>query len=216
MVFFLTEGAPRLLSERLYTPTHTTAPRLSSTVHPLDKALNGGLPIGGIVEWGMPLGGRSRELLLPWLASITTPLNYTAPGWVLWAYSWDYLSIYPPALAARGVSLAYTRFAKTTSPLEDLRPVFLQPFFRLIILDAPAKLSDQDLSFIARQARQLKQCIVIIRNSYLTSAQSHALVRTRLNSHYIVEKDEFRLDVLRGGSPTSVHVPRSEVTTCFS
>ncbi len=201
-----------MLSELVFTPTLQTPPSLSSGIDQLDQMLGGGLPIGGITEWGVPLGFRGRELLLPWLAHLTAPRNYSTAEWVLWVYPWDYLSIYPPAFAAHGVALPYTRFAKSVAPIRDLRPVFLEPFFRMIVLDAPTTLSEQDITFLARQARILKQSVVILRNNYLTKANSHVLIKKRINCYFRTDNDTFELEVLRGATAA----PQKVKLSCLS
>ena len=141
---------------------------LPSGIELLDRFLEGGLPVGALTEWGMPFGFGGREILIPWIRHMTRAAQ---PQWALWVHRNPQLEIYPPAWAARGVALEKIRFARTSAPLKDLRPVFLEPLFKLIIIDNPESFSGEDYSFIARQARRLRQVVVVLRQDHLGDQQ---------------------------------------------
>lgn len=150
---------------------------LPSGIGFLDRFLGGGLPVGALTEWAMPLGGGGREILLPWIARMK---HLVQPQWVLWIHSHSCLEIYPPAWAARGVALDELRFARTHAPLKDLRPIFLEPLFKLIIIDSPENFSDDDCAFVARQARRLDQVVVLLRQEMLGLRKGDRYVFDRL------------------------------------
>lgn len=160
--------------------------RLSSGISALDHFFDGGLPYGSVVEWGLPLGLGGHEIVLAFLAqaaqSQTTPSeNPLNPKWILWSSGRPELTVYPPAWHARGVNLEYIRFAKSTKPVEDLKPLFLDPFFKIIVLDAPKDFSEDDCAFIARQARAHGQLILILRDFFLGPRRGNVWARYRVN-----------------------------------
>ena len=186
-----------------------------SAGHPgLDRLLGGGLPVGAITEWGVPFGYGGREVVL---RSLVVPKSMmsdsgTAP-WMLWVHGWPGMSIYPPAWAARGVDLTRLRVAHSQAPVHDLRPVFLEPVFRLIVLDAPTRLSSEDEAFLARQARALEQVVVVLRDGRLgREGRAGSLwARLRLNAWYEAEGRVYRVEALRGAAPGVLTIPAMEL-----
>lgn len=195
-----------------------TEQRLGSGHPDIDRFLGGGLPVGALTEWGAPLGQGGRDLVLLWLAKACSPSGrtalpaawgHTAP-WILWAHSWPHLSIYPPAWQARGVRLEQLRCVCTPAPVTDLRPVFLEPVFRLIILDAPQRFSAEDCAFVARQARLNDQVVIVLRDSLLgvppptrggageQGGGGGIWARLRLNTSYDHGSQCYRLQAVRG------------------
>jgi hypothetical protein len=188
--------------------------RLGSGIGRLDDFLEGGLPLGSVSEWGAPLGHGGRDSLLAWLARATQGQAVelgNGPAWVLWAHARRNLVVYPPAWMARGVRLERMRFACTPAPLADLRPVFLEPFFRLLILDAPRQFSEEDCAFVARQARAQGQTVVVVRDTLLGSHQGNVWARLRLNAWYDDETRQHRLQVVRGLSPRQLALTEDEI-----
>ena len=111
----------------------------------------------------MPLGTGGREVILAFLAQAT---NQLAPCWCLWVHSQPQMEVYAPAWLARGVNLSRICFAHTKNPVSSLKPVFLDSFFRVIILDMPSGLSREDEAFLVQKIRRQNQLIIIIRNFF--------------------------------------------------
>lgn len=197
-----------------------SALKMASGIRVLDDFLEGGLPRGAVTEWGSPLGRGGRDVLLAWLARATSgscgknghpaPLEADAdPAWALWVYGRSQLMAYPPAWLARGVALERLRFASSPAPLSELRPVFLEPFFRMIVLDAPRTFSDEDCAFVARQARAHGQVVVLIRDGFLgdgggNASRGNVWAKLRVNCWYDPAAEQYRLRVIRGLSPRQV------------
>lgn len=176
--------------------------RLVSHCEVLNRGMEGGLPMGSLIECGAPLGQGGREGLLPWIQAMTSPLAHTRdPGWALWVYSDAAMRPYAPAWQARGVDLRRLRFAETDHPLEDLRPVFLEPFFRLIVLDTPRRYAPEEYGFVARQARRLRQIVILVRPQRLWSDSSNVWARLRFNMWRDQGSDSYQMEVLKGLSP---------------
>jgi len=196
--------------------------KLDSGIKCLDDFLEGGLPVGAISEWGVPLGRGGREILLTWLArhfnqeAVTRCTEQQAahqtvyagenPRWALWIYSRTKLTIYPPAWLARGVSLKHTRFVCSCRPLVDLKPVFLSPLFQIIVLDAPDFFTEDDCAFLARQARKNRQTIILLRDFFLSPKRGNVWAKLRLNSYFNETTQEFCLDVVRGLPPRKLSI----------
>jgi RecA/RadA recombinase len=208
-----------------------TGKKLRSGIVALDDFLGGGLPRGAITEWGAPLGQGGRDVLLAWLAQATqgraqeaTAINGVSvadmpsmdamderPVWALWVHGRDHLMVYPPAWLARGVALQRMRFACSTKPLAELRPVFMEPLFRIIVLDAPRQFTDDDCAFVARQARLNDQVVVLIRDAFLGADRGNVWARLRLNCWYEPTARQYALRVVRGLPPRQLALIEDEI-----
>lgn len=178
-----------------------TPRRLSSRIRELDLGLGGGLPRGSLVEWGAPMGRGGRELLIPWIREVTQPSHsLDTPAWVLWAYATPRLTPYAPAWAARGIALERLRFAQTAAPLTDLHPVFMEPLFRMIILDVSHTFTPDEYAFITRQARLHDQVIIVMRDHFLSPDTGNIWARIRLNTWLLNHADTYRIEILKGSS----------------
>ncbi len=191
--------------------SHLEKSKIVSQIRQLDSFLDGGLPIGAVSEWGVPLGRGGRELLLTWLASRvqenhTNAQGYEAPHWSLWVHSRTKLDVYPPAWLARGVSLKYTRFACSSRPLSDLKPVFLDPLFKVIIIDSPSSFSEEDCAFMARQARLNGQLILLLRDFFLSPKRGNVWAKLRLNSYFCERTQSYKLEMVRGLSQRKLSI----------
>lgn len=153
--------------------------------------------------------------MLAWVAQASNPRSVgQAASWVLWAYSKAQLAVYPPAWQARGVSLERVRFAATSAPLAELRSAFMEPFFGLIVLDAPRSFTDEDCAFVARQARLNDQVILVARDGLLgptTQARANVWARLRLNCWFDPLTRQYHLQVVRGLSPRQLILREDEL-----
>jgi hypothetical protein len=177
----------------------------------LDEALGGGLPLGAVTEWGVPLGRGGRDVVLSWLTHLTRPHGANERGWALWIYSHADLTVYPPAWLARGVALSHVRFAQAARPLADLRPAFMEPLFKLIVLDGPRGLSGEECAFLARQARAHGQCILLLRDFFLGPSRGNVWAKLRLNCWYDDSSGRFRLQIVRGRAPRRLSLTSQDV-----
>lgn len=176
----------------------TTALRLASPLPLLNQCLAGGIPFGSLSEWGLPLGLHGREVILSFLATATTG---PTPSWVLWAHGRPRICVYPPAWKARGVDLRKMRFVKSTAMIHELKPLFMDPFFKVIVLDAPGRLSDEDYGFLARQARQHKKALLVLHDHFISTRKSNIWAKLRVNVWRDVSSRKMCLRVMRGLSP---------------
>lgn len=167
---------------------------LSSETSYLDQWFGGGLPMGSVTEWGCPLGYGGRRLLFRFLARATKVHAWPC----LWVNGHEELQVFPPAWESSGVDLNLLRFVDASAPVKDLRPVFLEPVFRIVVLDAPARLSKDDCAFLTQQARLWKQSVIIIRNYLLTPERGNVWARLRLNVQYDQVKQVYDLSSVRG------------------
>lgn len=152
-------------------------PKLASRISALNGYLGGGFPFGSLVEWGMPMGRGGRELLRSFLS------NRQEKHFVLWILnSKAEMSVYPPAWVAQGVDLSLLRFVACERPVEQLKAVFLNPVFKIIVLDMPLFISKEELAFIAGQARKNAQLILLLRPYFLTSERGNVWAKLRLNA----------------------------------
>jgi RecA/RadA recombinase len=185
--------------------------RFPSGIRTLDDFLEGGLPRGAVTEWCAPFGCGGLEALLPWVARATThglsgggeqeEWGSQTGAWALWVHAHPQLTPYPPAWAARGVDLARLRFACSGVPLAELRPVFLEPLFRLIVLHAPHSFTEEDCAFVARQARAQDQVVVIVRDQETVKKAGSIWARLRVHAMRDATTGQLKLEVRRGLSP---------------
>ncbi|SMF72672.1 hypothetical protein SAMN06296036_12725 [Pseudobacteriovorax antillogorgiicola] len=183
-------NAAQLATQRLHLP---------SSISQVNQALEGGLRWGELSEWGSPWGSGGRELIIRFLS----PLHQASqePYWCLWIQGQEGVNVYPPAWEAKGVNLKYIRFTKSLNPIKDLKPVFLNPFFKVIVLDCPQQLSAEDCQFLSRQARCHRQSIILIRNYFLSPKKGNVWAKLRLNCWHNHLHNQFYLKVVKGLSP---------------
>ncbi len=182
--------------------------KLSSHIPELDQIFDGGIGFGQLVEWGMPLRSGGRQVILRFLKSATKGWNqgesasYLDPQLCLWVSSAASLSTpYPPYWQAQGVDLRRVYFASATKPVEQLRPFFFDPLFRLIILDDPQILSKDDVTFLAQRARANGQIIMLLRNFYLSNRYGNIWAKLRINCWQAPEFPySFHVAILRGAT----------------
>ena len=124
--------------------------------------------------------------------------------WCLWVSARPQLHLYPPAWRAAGVDLRHLRYAHNGSPVRDLKSLFIDPFFRVVVIDNPTELSTGDCCFLAHQARKNHQLIVILRDHllspYMTSGtNSNVWARLRFNTWRHPVSGAFESEFVRGG-----------------
>ncbi len=178
---------------------------LASHIPLLDSFLGGGLGWGELSEWGLPWGTGLRDLILPFLASAQAQEQLGA--WVLWIYGQRDVCVNPLAWHARGVQLGQLRFAASSKPLIELKPLFLSGFFRVIVLDSIPRLSTEDYAFLARQARRLQQHILILQPELLSSAQGNVWARLRINCWRDFSQQRVCITLLKGHQQRQLLLP---------
>ena len=188
-------------SARFYAKTQCAIPKLASVYSSLDLSLGGGLSFGHITEWGAAWGKGGRRGLLPFLAEATR-----RGLWCLWASDRADVSIYPPSWHAHGVKLNLLRVAHLTasqdpeqSPVEQLKPIFFSPFFKMIILDC--RIWSQEHAFLAQRAEREGLLIILVRSYRLSSYRGNVRARYRLNCWHdpLGHKQHFQL--IKGWHP---------------
>lgn len=172
---------------------------LASSISALDQFFDGGLRFGELSEWGAPLGRGGRDIIIRYLTRRGIPAE--DKHWCLWICGKTEVKVYPPAWMARGVDLSSIRFTYCSNPVRELKPVFMDPFFRVIIMDAPKHLSTEDCAFIAQRARANKQAIIMIRDHFLSPSQGNVWARLRLNCWQDEDGGRFHVRIIRGLSP---------------
>jgi hypothetical protein len=179
-------------------------PPLPSRVSLFDSFLGGGLGWGELSEWGLPWGSGLRDLILPFLVNAQ---QEQPPAWVLWIYGQKDICVNPLAWHARGVRLEQLRFALSTKPLIELKPLFLSGFFRVIVLDSIPRLMDEDYAFLARQARRLQQHILVLHPYTLTTSRGNVWARLRINCSRDFAHQHVVLTLLKGHQQRQLLLP---------
>jgi hypothetical protein len=93
------------------------------------------------------------------------------------------------------------RFTYSDTPVRDLRPLFLDSFFRVIVLDVPRSVSMDDCAFLAQRARANKQAVIIVRDYFLSEKRGNVWAQLRLNCWQDEAGDRYHVRVIRGLSP---------------
>jgi len=184
--------------------------RLASCVDRVDNFLEGGLPFGGITEFGVPLGKEGRLLVLKFVVNATRGIR-TKPLWTLWISSHDTFRVFPPAWFARGVDPDRILFAQSERPLRDLKQAINNPIFKLIVLDSPRKFTREDCFYINRQARANHQLVLLLRDFFLSNRQGNIWASLRMNCWRRHAADRFMIRVIRGLSCRELSVNGSEL-----
>lgn len=146
---------------------------LSSGVAELDALFARAVRPGNIIEWGIPQGSNGRVIPLLFLRHNHVP--------AVWIYGDPQLQVYAPAWAGYGVDLRRLFFIQSAEPVKQLRPLFLDNSFHIIVVDAPASMSRGELAFISSQARHNNQVIFLLRNYFLSQNRGTALAAARVN-----------------------------------
>lgn len=199
------EEATRLREELSRTSILDEGHPIISGLPKLDQFLSqrGGIRYGRVIEWGAPMGRCSRFLILRFLRDLGEA--------VVWVYGQkEEIQIYAPAWASQGVDLSLFFFISSRNPLPDLRPLFLEPAFRIMVIDCPQKLSAGDWSFICAKARENKQLIFILRPFFLSPKRGNPLVHFRINCWLKPSQGKYSLKLLKGGEG-SIEIPLSMV-----
>lgn len=184
--------------------------RLSSCVDRVDDFLEGGLPFGSITEFGVPMGKEGRLLPLKFVVNATRGVR-TAPMWTLWISSHETLRVFPPAWFARGVAPDRILFARSESPLRDLKRAIGNPVFKFIVLDSPRKFTREDCFFVNRQARLNHQLVILLRDFFLSNRQGNIWAGVRLNCWKRYPSESFVIRVIRGLSNRELVLNASEI-----
>lgn len=178
--------------------------RFDSCCRELSDFLDGGLTAGSLSEWGMPAGQGARELALSVVIQATQRQRL-----VLWVNGNESLDVYPPAWSARGVDLAFVRFARADRPVESLKPVFLERLFDLIVVDSPKHLGSDDWAFLARQARALDAHIMVLQDYLLSGKRGNIWARLRINC--VASMAGWRVSAVRGPAHEPCAIKRTSL-----
>tara|TARA_B100001094_G_C18168584_1_gene793697 strand:- start:980 stop:1585 length:606 start_codon:yes stop_codon:yes gene_type:complete len=181
--------------------------RLRSGLYDLDNFLEGGLRFGDICEFGIPWGQGGRNIIMPFLAAGTHQQL-----WALWVQNKPNIKINAPAWKSRGINLAHIRFVKSSYPLEQLKPIFMEDFFKIIILDAP-KMTKDDCAFLARQARQQNQLIFILRDYFLSQKNGNIWAKLRINCWRDPNFNQLNTQIIRGLSPRKISINLEDLSS---
>jgi RecA/RadA recombinase len=167
----------------------------------LDALTGGGFPLGSVTEWGLPLGHGGLELLVRLVGRYTQGPD---PMWALVSQAAGGLLVMASAWEARGVNLGRLRLTVSDQPVRDLKPALMQPFFKLIVLYAPTKLSADDCAFLARTARTHKRLVWIVRDGWLTPERGNVWARYRINVKRPAKNafpNKLNIELVRGMAP---------------
>lgn len=163
--------------------------RLPSGINRIDRLLKGGLALGEVSEWGMPRGRRGRQVIVQFIRQFPEPS--------LWVSNSEN-RIFPPSWSALGVNLKKTYFTECTEPVKELRPLFLEPLIKLIVIDRPQVLKDQDVAFLKQQVSKTGQTILVLRSYFLNAKRPNPLFRRRYNCSFDAHRATYTLRILRG------------------
>ena len=174
---------------------------LSFGGNPLDDFFHGGIPKGELSEFGMPLGGEGRLLILKLLAA-----NMPQNPFVLWVLGDDNLKINPSSWSAHGIDLSRIRFAGSIDPIKDLHAVFQESLFKVIILDSIPALKKESMAFLATQARVNQLTILFVRPYFLRNDRGNIWAGLRTNCWKEPGYHTHRVEIIRGLSPRKLEV----------
>ncbi len=139
-----------------------------------------------LTECGIPHAGRSL------LLSALDPTKKLV--WIL-SSSLPY-AVYPPAWKPYNLN---TKFFNTVeNVMKESKPIFLEPCFDIVVIDGFRNLRDEDLAFIAIQARRFNFQVILVRDFFLTSKIGNVWAKSRFNIFFQPQKNSFRLQTVRG------------------
>ena len=180
----------------------TQAPLTRCT--PLNRFLEDSIHHGQVSEWGMPWGHMTRYLLLLFLAEATQ-----SGQWCLWLHKREDLNIFAPSWLSFGVDLTKFRSTHFDGTLDGFRPVFMEPFFKIIIIDS--QIHKKELPFLAKRARLQKQLIFVIHDNHLSGRYANPWAKTRFNSWYDSIEQRFYLRPIKGLSSRQLSLRAEDI-----
>jgi len=189
----------QLVSARKLNASLLSGQKLESGIDKLDVLFTAVKP-GDVIEWGIPPGLNGRLMPLQFLKQ-DVPTS-------VWIYHHHGLAIFASSWISHGVDLNRLYFIASSNPVRELRPLFLEDTFKRIIIDSPRILTNGDLAFITRQAREHRQIIFLIRHYFLSQKKGNAYASLRLNT-WQGQHGEFSIQVIKGSNTGKVTIPRS-------
>jgi len=167
----------------------TKSQGLRSGIADLDRCFGNTIQAGKMIEWGLPEGRQGRTIPLLFLTGDIPP--------TIWIYADNGSDIYAPAWLSHGVNLQHLFFIKSNYPVKELRPLFLDDLFKIIVIDSPKKLLKGELAFIHTRARANRQIIFLIRSYFLSPNNGNPLASIRLNC-WRNNKGRYCINVIKG------------------
>ncbi|MCP4432453.1 MAG: hypothetical protein GY806_15880 [Gammaproteobacteria bacterium] len=199
--FNQSDPVKQLISARKLRDSLFGSKKLVSGICQLDSLFSN-VRAGDIIEWGIPPGLNGRLIPLQFLKQ-DMPVS-------VWIYHHHNLAIFASSWISHGIDLNRLYFIRSSSPVSELRPLFLEDTFKQIIIDSPRHLSTGDLAFLATQARQNRQIIFLIRHFFLSPEKGNAYAGIRLNS-WQGNKAEFSIQIIKGPETGIIKVPVSQL-----
>ncbi len=191
------DPARQLISARKLNASMLSTQKLVSGIPKLDELFSAIKP-GDVIEWGIPPGLNGRLIPLQFL-------KQDVPASV-WIYHHHGLAIFASSWISHGVDLSRLYFICSANPVRELRPLFLEDTFQRIIIDSPKVLTNGDMAFISRQARQQRQIVFLIRHYFLSQKKGNAHVSLRLNT-WQGQQGEFSIQVIKGTDSGRITIP---------
>lgn len=185
-------------ASRAFQTLNSRESKLCFGIRALDKFFGGGISFGSLIESGLPLGGGGRRIWVQLLAAATSGTFDGQKRWCLWISAGQQPRVYPPAWQALGVDLKHLRFASSNSPLSDLKTVFLDNFFQVIVIDQASPLKAEEHVFLAQCARHYNKIIIVCRQTLLSNKDSNTSAKFRLNITYESSHGMLELSAIRG------------------
>lgn len=175
---------------------------LKSNLPALDELFSESFTPGKIIEWGLPQGQNSRILPLLFLRG-----SIPATAWI---YSQQNHDIYPPSWSCLGVHLNRIFFICSNEPVKQLRPLFLENTFKVLIIDSPKKFSKGDLNFVTQKIRENGQILFLIRNYLLSSKLGNPFAKLRVNCTQD-KKNHYCIQFVKGKSLKKIYFPSKRI-----
>lgn len=169
-------------SHLMVASSQTREEKLCSGIKQLDEFLDGGLAFSRLAEWGMPLGQGGRLLMVSFLVRATRGLWLGQEKlWCLWISARQQFTPYLPAWSAKGIEVKYLRVAQVRNPIQDLKPIFIDGFFKVVVIDGFESLTSDDMCFLSLCAKRSHCLMVVLRDRLLSENHSNPFARLRLN-----------------------------------
>lgn len=175
---------------------------LDTGIQQLDSAFAGAVRPGKIIEWGIPQGKNGRVIPLLFLRHHNLP--------IVWMYADLGLHVYAPAWASHGIDLQRLFFIRSSEPVKQLRPLFMDNLFNILVIDGPQKLSCGELAFIGQQARYNRQIVFLIRNYFLSRNRGTAQASMRVNC-WQSSRDVYSINFIKGRHTKKINLDSSVV-----
>lgn len=146
--------------------------------------------VGGLTEWGAPLGQLGRLIPAVIIKNLAKPC--------LWVRDSQDFEVYPSFWRDLGINLKEVFFLYDEDPLKNLRIPLKSSEFEVIVLDLNRFITPANMNFLAHYCRRQKVTCFLLRKYFLSPKNGNPFCRHRFNCSYSLQRDQIQITAIKG------------------